>query len=679
MRFLLFAAALFLLTLPAVRGDEPAGDHSQQAIGDSSQNQPAGRDNGNQSDTKPDGDKAIDATTGGDKPVDFAHQILPLLKSECAKCHTAGTYKGDLSMDTRETLIQAKAIVPGNSAKSELMVRVTSADADTRMPLNGQPLPSEQVALLRRWIDEGAPWQDGFSFARDKAPTATLSLKHPALPAVVAGRENPIDRFVDAYFEKHHVEFPPAVDDATFARRVYLDLVGLLPTPKQLDEFLADQSRNKREWLVDRLLTNNVAYADHWLTFWNDLLRNDYTGTGYIDGGRKQISKWLYAALLENMPYDEFVRELIAPSPESEGFINGIKWRGNVNAAQSPELQFAQNIGQVFLGVNLKCASCHDSFIDEWKLSDSWGLASVTAEHPLEMYRCDVPTGKTAAPLFIFPEVGSIDASLPRKERLEQLAALITDSRDGRLSRTVVNRLWHRMMGRGIVHPVDAMDGTPWSGELLDYLASQLVDSGYDVKQVLKLIATSEIYQARCVEPGAAGDTEGPVFRGPVARRMTAEQLIDAVWRVTGTSPKKIANSANAKNPSLEFDGRGDEPLRAALMKTDLLMRSLGRPNRDQVVTTRPDDLSTLQALDLTNGPGMADLMAKGAAQWHKDHPDASVEDAVKSLYRLTLCRMPTKDELGVSEQVVGEIVTDEGLTDLLWCLVMLPEFQTVK
>ena len=303
------------------------------------------------------------------------------------------------------------------------------------------------------------------------------------MPPVREGREHPIDRLVDAYFVQHGVKFPPPVDDARFARRVYLDLVGLLPTEDQLKAFLADGSGAKREKLIDTLLANRVAYADHWLTFWNDLLRNDYAGTGYIDGGRKQITKWLYAALIDNMPYDQFVRELVSPSPESEGFINGIKWRGNVNAAQSPELQFAQNVGQVFLGVNLKCASCHDSFIDDWKLTDSWGLAAITADHPLEIYRCDVPTGKTAAPAFLFPELGSIDPQLPRKERLEQLSRLITDPRNGRLPRTLVNRLWQRLLGRGIVNPVDSMDAAPWSPELLDYLAAEFVDNGYDVKK----------------------------------------------------------------------------------------------------------------------------------------------------------------------------------------------------
>ena len=137
---------------------------------------------------------------------------------------------------------------------------------------------------------------------------------------------------------------------------------------------------------------------------------NDYRGTGYVDGGRKQISGWLYQALLDNMPYDRFVRELINPTPASEGFIAGIKWRGRINASQVPEIQFSQNISQVFLGINMKCASCHDSFIDSWKLDDAYSLAAVITDRPLEIHRCDKPTGRKAVPGFLFPKLGTIDA-----------------------------------------------------------------------------------------------------------------------------------------------------------------------------------------------------------------------------------------------------------------------------
>ena len=149
---------------------------------------------------------------------------------------------------------------------------------------------------------------------------------------------------------------------------------------------------------------------------------------------------------------------MVAPSNEAQGFIEGIKWRGQVNASQTTQMQFSQNISQVFLGINMKCASCHDSFTSDWKLKDAYSLAAVVSDSELELTRCDKPTGEKAVAAWIFPELGQIDASQPRNERLNQLANLITHPENGRTQRTIVNRLWMQMMGRGIVHPVDSME-----------------------------------------------------------------------------------------------------------------------------------------------------------------------------------------------------------------------------
>ena len=129
-------------------------------------------------------------------------------------------------------------------------------------------------------------------------------------------------------------------------------------------------------------------------------------------------------------------------------------------------MQAAQNVAQVFLGTNLKCASCHDSFVNEWTLADSHGLAAVFAEGPLEVHRCDKPTGESAAPAFIYPQLGTIDPDAPRAERMDRLAELITSPENGRLSRTIVNRLWAWFFGRGIVEPVDDMDQPAFCPEL---------------------------------------------------------------------------------------------------------------------------------------------------------------------------------------------------------------------
>ena len=386
----------------------------------------------------------ISATFGQEEKIDFAHQVVPILKKHCTKCHSNGTYKGGMSLDNRAALLKTGTVEIGDSSSSDLIDRITSFDEDIQMPPEGDRLNKKEIAVLKNWIDDGMSWETGFTFRKTtwKAPIK------PRKPDVPETESNPLDYLVNRYFLKNKVSWPQQTDDETFLRRTYMDLLGLLPTRAERTKFINEKSDSKRDQLVKSLLDRRRDYADHWLTFWNDHLRNDYVGTGYIDGGRKQITGWLYRSLYENKPYDQFAKELIAPGPDSEGFIKGIKWRGNVNASQVRELQFAQSISQVFLGENLKCASCHDSFINDWKLEDAYGLAAILSDKPLEMYRCDKPTGKSTSPKFLWPDLGDIDATANQAKRLEQTAQLITGKNNGRFTRTIVNRIWKRMMGR---------------------------------------------------------------------------------------------------------------------------------------------------------------------------------------------------------------------------------------
>jgi hypothetical protein len=609
-------------------------------------------------------------------PVDFAHDVIPILKEHCYECHGGHRHEGDFSINTREAIVDSSSAVPGDSANSYLIEMVTAADPEIRMPKEKPPLSEAAVKKLRDWIDAGLPWEAGFTFAvNDYEPP--LRPRRPELPAAVEGRTNPIDRILDAYSSERNVPRPAALEDAAFMRRIYLDLVGLLPLRERLHAFLADDDPAKRERLVDELLADDRAYAEHWLSFWNDMLRNDYVGTGYIDGGRKQISGWLYRALLSNMPFDQFVRALISPSPESEGFIGGIKWRGNVNASQKRELQFAQNVSQVFLGINMKCASCHDSFIDRWTLEEAYGLAAISADGPLEAYRCDKPTGKMVSPAWMFPELGQIDPHATREQRLRQLAELMTDRENGRVTRTIVNRLWHRLMGRGIVHPVDAMQTEPWSADLLDYLAVHLVDNDYDLKRALRLIATSQAYQSQAVsldEEPAGGEF---VYRGPIAKRLTAEQFVDALWQLTGTAPREPHKSVAQLLKPEEMKDR--TKYRASLVASDLLMRSLGRPNREQVVTDRPSMLTTLQALDLSNSPLLAETLSQGAPKLVEQFAEDEPFKIVDWLYESALARGATAEERAIALQVLDSPPTPQAVEDLVWLVIMLPEFQIIR
>ncbi|MBW3623779.1 MAG: DUF1553 domain-containing protein, partial [Armatimonadetes bacterium] len=490
----------------------------------------------------------------------------------CASCHGNGTRLGGFSIDSREAIITGganhPAVVPGKSSESYLIKLVSGAVPGKIMPLQGPRLTPAEIGKLKAWIDAGLPFDDG---VKSSAWKPILAPRKPALPPVPAGTNltSPIDRLLTPYYKANKVPPRPLVGDRTFARRAYLDIVGLLPDPEALRAFVEDQRPDKRERLVRRLLDDKKNYAEHWLTFWNDLLRNDYTGTGYIDGGRKPITGWLYAALQDNMPYDRFVSQLVNPTPETEGFTNGIIWRGVVNASQTPQMQAAQNISQVFMGVNLKCASCHNSFINDWKLADAYGMAGIYADKALEMVRCDQPTGEVAPIKFLYPELGTIDADAPKRQRMEKLAEILTGKQNGRLTRTFVNRIWTRLMGRGLIEPNDEMDHPPWNADLLDWLAADFADNGYDVKRLIGQIVTSKAYQL----PSSglpSEDVKEFVFRGPVRKRLSAEQFVDAASTLTDVWQKPAVNGLRIVKgaPVLPAGGR------AALKWASEVMRS---------------------------------------------------------------------------------------------------------
>lgn len=764
--------------------------------------------------------------------------------------------KGGFSMNDRASLMtggeNGLAVDLAKPETSLLLEVVHTDDEDLRMPPKGPGLTDDEVKLLKQWVVEGLPWEAGFAFQKP-AYEPPLKPRKVALPAIVEGRENPVDRLVDAYFKEKNLPHPEPVTDGVFLRRTYLDIIGLLPTPEELAAFERDTAPDKRARMIHQILNRDLDYAEHWLTFWNDLLRNDYGGTGFITGGRKQISKWLYDALLNNKKFDQFTRELIAPqTDDSRGFIDGIKWRGEVSAGQTVEIQFAQSVGQSFLGINLKCASCHDSFVDRWKLSEAYALAAVYADKPLEIHRCDKPIGKQAEAGWLFPEIGNVDANAPRSQRLQQLAELMVHPENGRFTRTLVNRLWHRLMGHGLVHPLDAMDTPPWSADLLDYLAVHFQENGYDLKKTLELIATSQIYQSRSEIVNDGDDDKTFVFKGVRSKRLTAEQFMDGVWRLADAAPSKMdasvfrgkpdpaamqkiklqgkwiwgdsakeaqippageqillgkdfvlshdavdgaaimtvdnafslfingrkisasdnwqqvitvplsdklkagknrivvvaLNAGSGPNPAgLFFEARlkltngeemilasdeswqwnpgvplikegrlgaiaekrwaqasvvktlgawkdvldaqgprllaqgalaGKDRIRASLMKSDFLMRSLGRPNRDQIVSMRPNEITTLEALDLSNGEALTTTLGQGAKKLEERDWTQSA-DLVKWIYRQSLTRDPSETELVIAKEVLGDKPKAAEIQDLLWAVMMLPEFMFVR
>ena len=614
-----------------------------------------------------------------------------------------------------------------------------------------------------------------------------------------------------------------------------MDIIGLLPEPKDVEEFIVDPNPNKRDVLIDKLLSDTHNYTQNWLSFWNDLLRNDYSGTGFITGGRKQITQWLYASLEENKSYDKMVKELVNPTEVSEGFIKGIEWRGVVNASQRTEMQAAQNIGQSLMGVNVKCASCHNSFVSNLTLEQSYGFASIFADSVLELNRCDKPIGKMAKVNFLYPELGDVEAE-SLKERLLKLSEVIVKPENGRLYRTITNRFWDRLMGRGIIEPLDEMDNEPWDSNLLDWLASDFVESGYDLKHLIKRIMTSKVYQLPNINYKNIEDIKSNyVFKGPILKRMSAEQFSDAVsqlikpvyaavaynpkgnalpssrvwhreikfdrdvlpepgkryFRKTfplhdkpiasaavlisvdhsytlyinekkiseGTDWTKVdklkvqnaltkgtntiaiegVNEGNIANPAgilfsmkisyadgskmilnsdsswkstsikpnedwtsagyndyawkevrnygtsnwgnlidFTFEDHDGEFARASLVEQHPFLKALGRPSRENVTTSRDEQATLLQALELTNGEFFNNVLEEGASIWLVRYGGDS-EKIVEELYQKSLGRETSDQEKKIMISVLGKEPKKEALQDLFWSTLMSPEFQFIN
>jgi len=580
--------------------------------------------------------------------IDFERQIEPIIKERCLECHSQDKRKGGLSLATYADALDGgrngPAIRPGNAARSILIHRVTGA-VEPQMPKDEDPLTPREVALIRLWINQGARRTP--TSARAPQPwEAPLALTKPVLPAAVWPDWNaPLDRLVAAYLATGKVARPTPVSDATFARRVYLDVWGLLPTPDELQHFLDDTSPEKRTALVAALLSDTEKYAEHWMSFWNDLLRNEDGVTYFSEtAGRKSISDWLYASLKSNMPYDQFVRKLLNPKDpgDPDGFLVGVNWRGETSAAVTPWMQAAQNTAQIFAGINLKCNACHDSFVSKWKLKDAYSLAAYFAPEPrLQMYRCDVALNRFAEPGFLFPEITRAPASSSLNDRRAAAADIFTDRRMGRMPRTVVNRVWTRLFGRGLVANPDEMDGVPWSSAVLDWLASDFVDRGYDVKHLIQTILTSRAYALPAVSRPGEPATRGYVFAGPEVRRLTAEEFADAIGAITGewntyTPRAPTSSSPSATRPAAErppsMPSTSGVYGREWRVASSSLTRALSRPTRDQVTSVRAAHASTLQSLELVNGELLTQSLSRAARRMLDELPPEPL-----SLYNRTV------------------------------------------
>ncbi|HWA97605.1 MAG TPA: DUF1553 domain-containing protein [Pirellulales bacterium] len=512
----------------------------------------------------------------------------------------------------------------------------------------------------------------------ERRAASLASLPAVGGPPAVEGVEHPIDRFIAARAGSSVHSRPTRCDDTTFLRRVYLDITGMVPTVIELNRFLADSSPDKRTKAIDQLLERVDDYAAHWTPFWEDALASQNVNTQGGIPTHGNYRQWIYDSFRRNRPFDVMVAELIDPTMPGRKHADSTDILGTKytieyvrNDDHTTTLQTAANVAQVFLGTSMKCASCHDHFENkEWPQARFLAFAGLFAPRDLEQIRCEVHSGKTIAAAFPFPLADGSPDAIPTEidARLHALAQWLVDAGNPRFSRSIVNRLWKRHLGLGFVEPADdfRLDLPPSHPELLDWLARDFVEHGCDLKHTIRLILTSATYQTTYdAELEDKFDLAQPAqpryFRSPALRRLTYEQFLDSARLATA---ERVAAEERAY-----LDARSTP-----------LSRALGRPaSRNEIITSRADDVAVVQSLELLNGPELRELIDR-AVIFEKPIRKVDLPRVVDRLYRSVLSRPPTADERRLAQAyLAANDAYIESVKDMYWALICSPEFVWVK
>lgn len=520
--------------------------------------------------------------------------------------------------------------------------------------------------------------------ARYQGQVATFRATLP-LGADTSTLPEPTNLVDQAVFNKLRLLGIPAsdrCDDATFLRRASLDIAGTTPTEAQVREFVADTSSDKRDRLVDRLLESPM-YADHFANKWNFVLRNKKE-RGEDTAGTLLFHRWLWDSIYDNKPYDLMVREIV--SATGDPLINpAVTWyRGVGNVEEQVE-----DTAQLFLGIRIQCARCHHHPFERWSQDDYYGLAAFYNRvgkktipnaagnvrdrrvfHNEGLATANNPrSGKALRPTGLGADA-PYDVPADQDPRIK-LADWMSDPQNPFFAKSLVNRYWKHFFNRGIVEPEDDMRATnpPSNPELLDALAARFIESGFDMKDLIRTICRSSTYQLSSL-PNDYNGSDKQNFSRYYPRRLSAEVLYDAFHQVTGSSQNFGGMPAGTRALQLADSSTGP-----------YFLQVFGQPKGDTACECeRSMDANLAQSLHLLNGKEIQEKIAAEsgrAAALAKDN-SRSHEERVKDLYLSVFGREPAESEqaTAVSYLKRNEENLRSGYEDLLWALINTKEFQ---
>jgi hypothetical protein len=532
--------------------------------------------------------------------------------------------------------------------------------------------------------DEHHYWRMRHELARkewEQKPPIAIPEVSPRMPV-----QNAVDRFIGARLEAAQVDPAPLTEDLAFLRRLSLDTVGVVPTREEIAAFLHDRQMDRRPRVIDRLLAD-PRWADHWVGYWQDVLAENPGILKPTLNNTGPFRWWIHRAFRDNMPLDRFVTELVMMEGSTLG--GGTAGFGMASENDAPMAAKADILAKAFLGIDMQCARCHDAPYHPYQQRDLFSLAAMlgkgtqtlpptstvrfTGEGRRPLVKVTLQPGDKIDPAWPFDPLASQEippgvlreANNPR----ERLAAILTSPHNERFAQVMVNRLWKRYLGWGLVEPVDDWTkAKPSHPELLAFLARELITHDYDLKYVAGLILSSHAYQ-RTVQPAGSKlvEPEARLFASPARRRMTAEQLVDSLFLVAGKQfhCEELTMDPEGRRPITEMINLGtprrawgftslsnerDRPalaLPVAQSIVDVLTAFGWRDSRQNPLTVREELATPLQPLLLANGlvGSRITRLSDDSAITALCMEERSLPDLVQTIYLQVLSRPPTAEE----------------------------------
>ena len=518
----------------------------------------------------------------------------------------------------------------------------------------------------------------------------------PARPGFVANAP-PAANFIDdsVFLKLNQLRMNPSdvCDDATFVRRSFLDLLGVVPSAVEARDFVRDQRLDKRQRLIDELLAR-PEFADFWTLKWADLLRVEEKTLDRK--GVAAFHAWIRDSVATNKPLDVFVRELIAARGSTYEHPPS-----NFYRAMRDPITRAETVAQVFLGTRLQCAKCHNHPFDHWTQTDYYGWTNQFAQlkyEVLENNRRDnndshefdgeqlvligeakevnhPATGKPVAPRFLGtrnPELGT------SSDRLLNVADWLTSPNNRRFAEAQVNRVWFHLLGRGIVDPIDDFRATnpPSNPTLLAALTDDFLAHRFDVQHLIRTIMTSRTYQLSASPNDTNRDDESN-FSHALIRRLSAEQLADSFSQVLAA--KLDFNGYPAGTHATQLAGvRATRRRDAGPSSGDQFLTMFGKPPRLQACECeRADDPTLSQTFQLVSGPILNGLLVRSNNRLHEwSESKAAPEALIDDLFWTLLNRPPLPTEVTAAKKHLSSPDNRRAnLEDVVWSLMSSPEF----